>query len=68
MSLPDAEVSPLAERALEVLVTHNEAVSRDDLACALGVSPERAWEIAGRLRTLGRAVLDESAATVTATD
>jgi biotin operon repressor len=63
----DPALEPLAERALEVLVTHNEAVSRADLACALGVSSELAWEVAARLRTLGRAVVDEGAATVTAT-
>jgi hypothetical protein len=40
----------LAERALEVLVTHNEAVSCDDLACALGVSAAHAWEIHGDFR------------------
>ena len=59
-------LEPLAERALEVLVTHNEAVSRDDLACALGVSGAQAWEIAANLKSLGHATLDEKAATVTA--
>ena len=59
---------PLAERALEVLVTHNEAVSRDDLACALGVSGAEAWEIAANLQSLGRATLDEKGATVTAVE
>ncbi len=59
-------IDPLAERALEVLVTHNEAVSREDLACALGVSGARAWEIARSLQSLGQAALDEDRATVTA--
>ena len=59
-------LDPLVERALEVLITHNEAVSRDDLACALGVSADRAWEIATKLQSLGHADLDEEAATATA--
>ena len=45
----------LSERALEVLVTHNEAVSCDDLACALGVSSAHAWEIANTLQSRGYA-------------
>ena len=56
-------LEPLVERALEVLITHNEAVSRDDLACALGVSADQAWEIATQLQSLGHADLDEVAAT-----
>jgi len=59
-------LEPLAERALEVLITHNEAVLRDDLACALGVSADQAWEIAAKLQSLGHADLDEEAATATA--
>ena len=62
----DPALEPLAERALEVLITHNEAVSREDLACALGVSADRAWEIASKLQTLGHADLDEKDATATA--
>ena len=50
----------LAERALEVLVTHNEAVSCDDLACALGVSSAHAWEIAKTLQSCGCAIVDDS--------
>ncbi len=57
----------LAERAIEVLVTHNEPVTRYDLACALGVTDAHAWGIATGLRTLGYATLDESNATVEAT-
>jgi hypothetical protein len=56
-------LEPLAERALEVLITHNEAVSQEDLACALGVSADQAWEIATKLWSLGHADLDEEAAT-----
>jgi biotin operon repressor len=56
----------LAERALEVLVTHNEPVSCEDLACALGVSGAHAWEIANSLRLHGHATVDESAHTATA--
>ncbi len=63
----DPALEPLAERALEVLITHNEAVSRDDLACALGVSADRAWEIVTNLQSLGHAALDEEAATATTT-
>ena len=61
-------LEPLAERALEVLITHNAAVSCDDLACALGVSVAQAWEIATALRCLGHADLDKEAATVTASE
>jgi hypothetical protein len=57
----------LAERALEVLITHNEPVKRDDLACALGVTGARVWDIASRLRALGYVTLDERYATVEAT-
>jgi DNA-binding IclR family transcriptional regulator len=57
----------LADRAIEVLVTHNESVTSDDLACALGVTTARAWSIATRLRTLGYATVDERNATVEAT-
>src|ERR1700694_2999980 len=49
----------LAARAIEVLVTHNEAVNCDDLACALGVTDAEAWTVATRLRALGYATLDE---------
>jgi biotin operon repressor len=63
----DPTLAPLAERAIEVLITHNEAVSRDDLACALGLSGARVWEIALRLQSLGYAVVDEQNALITAT-
>lgn len=57
----------LAERALEVLVTHNEAVTCDDLACALGVSEAYAWEIANTLQARGLVTVDEGTRTATAT-
>jgi len=63
---PGPALEPLAERALEVLITHNAAVLRDDLACALGVSADQAWEIATKLQALRYADLDEEAATATA--
>jgi biotin operon repressor len=63
----DAMLEPLAEQAIEVLVTHNEAVSCDDLACALRVSNAAAWEIAIKLRNIGYAVLDDENAMITAT-
>src|SRR5216683_1464173 len=37
----DPAFGALAVRAIEVLVTHNEPVSRDDLACAPGISGAR---------------------------
>src|SRR5438445_13824114 len=58
----------LAERALEVLVTHNEAVSCDDLACALGVSSAHAWEIANTLQSRGFAIVDQSDRTAAVSD
>jgi GNAT superfamily N-acetyltransferase/biotin operon repressor len=58
----------LAERALEVLVTHNEAVSCDDLACALGVSSVHAWEIANTLKSRGYAIVDDSNRTAAVSD
>ena len=58
---------PLAARAIEILITHNEAVSYDDLACALGVSEARVCEIAAKLRALGYAELDEQTSMLTAT-
>jgi len=67
-----AELDPLfaalAERALEVLLTHNEPVARDDLACALGVTGARAWGVASRLQVLGYVTLDAPNATVAATE
>jgi hypothetical protein len=57
----------LATRAIEVLVTHNEPVSCDDLACALGVADAEAWTVATRLRALGYVTLDERHATIEAT-
>jgi hypothetical protein len=61
------ERGELATRAIEVLVTHNEPVNCDDLACALGVTDAEAWTVATRLRALGYATLDERHATIEAT-
>jgi hypothetical protein len=60
-------IGALAARAIEVLVTHNEPVSRSDLACALGVSNAAAWDIAIALETLGYARLDNGHESVEAT-
>jgi len=65
--MTDPTFGLLAARAIEVLVTHNEAVSREDLACALGVSTMHGWDVAIKLSKLGYAEIDDRAATVTAT-
>jgi Mn-dependent DtxR family transcriptional regulator len=65
--MTDPTFGLLAARAIEVLVTHNEAVSREDLACALGVSTARVWDIAIKLRDIGYVEMDDRADTVTAT-
>jgi biotin operon repressor len=57
----------LSERMLEILVTHNEPVTRDDLACALGVSSVDVWDLATKLQTLGLVALDERDLSVAAT-
>jgi hypothetical protein len=62
------EIGRLAARAVEILVTHNEPVDREDLACALGVSEQRAWAVAQKLHTLGYATLDQDTELVTATE
>ena len=54
-------------RLIEVLVTHNEPVSCEDLACALGMTRAGVRELAGRLQTLGYAVVDGDNETVAAT-
>jgi biotin operon repressor len=55
------------ERLIEVLVTHNEPVLCEDLACALGISRGAVQVLAIRLQTLGYAVVDDDKDTVTAT-
>src|SRR5947208_1228197 len=67
-TVEDAALGALAERALEVRVTHNEAVSCDDLACALGVSSAHAWEIANTLQSRGYAIVDQSDRTAAVSD
>jgi DNA-binding IclR family transcriptional regulator len=52
---------------LEILVTHNEPVTRDDLACALGISSAEVWDLAGKLQTVGQVELDEHDQSVAAT-
>jgi biotin operon repressor len=52
-------VGQLAERMLEILVTHNAPVTRDDLACALGISSGDVWDLAQELQTQGQVTLDE---------
>lgn len=68
---PEGQSDPalvlLASRAVEVLVTHNEPVSYDDLACALGVSSGRVGEIANVLQRIAYVVLDETSDMVIAT-
>ena len=54
-------------RVIEVLLTHNEPVSCDDLACALRISRGGVQELAIRLQTLGYVVVDENNDTVAAT-
>jgi len=54
-------------RLIEVLVTHNEPVLCEDLACALGLPRARVGELAIMLETLGYAVIDHANDTVAAT-
>jgi DNA-binding IclR family transcriptional regulator len=54
-------------RLIEVLLTHNEPVLCEDLACALGISHAGVQELAIRLQTLGYAVVDDDNDTVAAT-
>jgi DNA-binding IclR family transcriptional regulator len=54
-------------RLIEVLVTHNEPVLCEDLACALGMPRAGVRELAIRLQTLGYAVVDNEHDTVAAT-
>lgn len=54
-------------RLIEVLVTHNEAVLCEDLACALGLPRTGVRELAMRLQTLGYAVVDTENDTIAAT-
>jgi biotin operon repressor len=55
-----------AVRFIEILLTHNEPVSCDDLACALGVRRTDVQALAIRLQTQGYVVVvDENAVAAT---
>jgi biotin operon repressor len=54
-------------RLIEILLTHNEPVSCDDLACALGIRRAEVQVLATRLQTKGFAVVDTDNDTVAAT-
>jgi len=54
-------------RLIEILLTHNEPVLREDLACALGISHGEVQALAIKLQTLGYAVVDDANGTVAAT-
>jgi Mn-dependent DtxR family transcriptional regulator len=54
-------------RLMEILVTHNEPVLCEDLACALGISRGGVQQRAIRLQTLGYVVVDEDNDTVAST-
>jgi len=54
-------------RLIEILLTHNEPVLREDLACALGISDGEIQELAIKTQTLGYALVDDANDTVAAT-
>jgi biotin operon repressor len=54
-------------RLIEILLTHNEPVSCEDLACALGMRRAGVQALAVRLQTQGYAVVDTGNETVAAT-
>jgi DNA-binding IclR family transcriptional regulator len=54
-------------RLIEVLITHNEPVLCEDLACALGMTRAEVQDLAIRLQTLGYVVVDSNSETVAAT-
>jgi DNA-binding IclR family transcriptional regulator len=61
-------VSSATERRLiEILITHNEPVLCEDLACALGMARAEVHELAVGLQTQGYAVVDDATETVEAT-
>ena len=57
----------VADRFLEVLLTHNEPVSCEDLSCALGLPRVDVRALAIELQAQGFAVLDADNDTVEAT-
>jgi DNA-binding IclR family transcriptional regulator len=54
-------------RLIEILLTHNEPVTCEDLACALGMRRAGVRALAIGLETQGYAVVDTDGDTVTAT-
>ena len=54
-------------RLVEILLTHNEPVSCEDLACALSMRRADVHALAVRLQTQGYAVVDTDNDTVAAT-
>jgi len=54
-------------RLIEILLTHNEPVSFEDLACALGMRRAGVHALATRLQTQGYAVVNTDDDTVAAT-
>jgi biotin operon repressor len=54
-------------RLVEILLTHNEAVSCEDLACALGMQREGVRALALSLQAQGFAVIGNDSDMVTAT-
>ncbi len=54
-------------RLIEILLTHNEPVSCEDLACALGMRRAGVQALALRLQVQGFAVVGTDNDTVTAT-
>jgi biotin operon repressor len=54
-------------RLIEVLITHNEPVSCEDLACALGMTHSGVQQLAAKLQTLGYVIVDGDNEMVAAT-
>ena len=54
-------------RLIEILLTHNEPVSCEDLACALGMRRSGVQVLASSLQAQGYAVVDTDNDTVAAT-
>lgn len=54
-------------RLIEILITHNESVSFEDLGCALGMRRAEVQALAVRLQMQGYAVVDTDNNTVAAT-
>ena len=54
-------------RLIEILITHNEPVSSEDLACALDMTRAGVQALAIRLQALGYPTVDNANDTVAAT-